>query len=145
MSTEFLIKFVAKKASFLFSYKKLNEILCSGKVYVRIYDENGKIMKGVLDCYELEKVCDVIESQKNKPMLVNCYYYYWPTKQFPTVSSKLIKKNGIEWYLIYDRDGGLSVRQNSWVESYHFLLAEIFAEDGFVWNGKCKIEIYCYT
>uniref|UniRef100_A0AC35G979 BTB domain-containing protein n=1 Tax=Panagrolaimus sp. PS1159 TaxID=55785 RepID=A0AC35G979_9BILA len=45
MSIEFLVKFV-----------------------VRIYDKNGKIMKGVLNCHEMEKVCDVIDSQKNKPL-----------------------------------------------------------------------------
>uniref|UniRef100_A0A914Q0A9 BACK domain-containing protein n=1 Tax=Panagrolaimus davidi TaxID=227884 RepID=A0A914Q0A9_9BILA len=144
MSIEFLNKFVAKKASFLFSGEKLNEVLSSalGKVYVRIYDENGKIMKGVLNCVEMEKVCDVIESQKNE---YNCYCH-WPTKQpIPTVPSKLIKRHGIEWYLIYDCFGDLTVVQYSCIGKYHYLLAVMFAEDGFVWKKKCKIEIYRYT
>uniref|UniRef100_A0A914PF53 BACK domain-containing protein n=1 Tax=Panagrolaimus davidi TaxID=227884 RepID=A0A914PF53_9BILA len=119
MSIEFLIKFV-----------------------VRIYDENGKIMKGVLNCHEMEKVCDVIESQKNK---VTCYYF-WPTKQPKTnVPSKLIKRHEIEWYLIYDKDGDLNVRRNIYLENNQYLLAEMFAEDGFVLKSKCKIEIYRYA
>uniref|UniRef100_A0AC35GFS8 Uncharacterized protein n=1 Tax=Panagrolaimus sp. PS1159 TaxID=55785 RepID=A0AC35GFS8_9BILA len=149
MSTEFLIKFVAKKASFLFSGEKLNEILFSAhdKVYVRIYDETGKIMKGLLDCYELEKVCDVIESQKNKPMMENSYCCtFWYTNQsIPTVPCKLIKRHGIEWYLLYNRCGDLDVVQKSCILNHHYLLAEMFAEDGFVLNRKCKIEIYRYT
>uniref|UniRef100_A0A914PQZ7 BTB domain-containing protein n=1 Tax=Panagrolaimus davidi TaxID=227884 RepID=A0A914PQZ7_9BILA len=145
MSIEFLIKFVVTKASFLFSGEKLGGILSSahGKVYVRICDENGKIMKGVLICHEMEKVCDVIESQKNIPWINN---YYWPTNQsIPTVPSKLIKRHGIEWYLIYDTWGDLAVKKNPCITNNHCLLAEMFADDGFVRNGNCKIEIYRYT
>uniref|UniRef100_A0AC35FYJ9 Uncharacterized protein n=2 Tax=Panagrolaimus sp. PS1159 TaxID=55785 RepID=A0AC35FYJ9_9BILA len=50
MSIEFLLKFIAKKASFLFSLEELLENLsfARGKVCVRIYDRNGKIIKGFL-------------------------------------------------------------------------------------------------
>uniref|UniRef100_A0A914YST6 BTB domain-containing protein n=1 Tax=Panagrolaimus superbus TaxID=310955 RepID=A0A914YST6_9BILA len=144
MNIEFLIKFVVKK-SFLFSGDKLSDILWSarGKVYVKIFDANNKIMKGILNCPDIEKIGEVIQSQKN---IIYGSDYSWKTRQAkPSAPSKIIKKSTIEWYLIYDGSGDLAVKHGRKVEDDHYILAEMYAEDGFFLTRKCKIEIYRYA
>uniref|UniRef100_A0A914QN17 BTB domain-containing protein n=1 Tax=Panagrolaimus davidi TaxID=227884 RepID=A0A914QN17_9BILA len=140
MNSEFIIRFVVKK-SFLFSGDELSDILWSArdKVYVKIFDQKGKMLKGVLNCVEKDKIGDTIASQKNK----NCLDGVWPTKQrIPTVPSKLIKRHGIEWYLLYDSCGDLAVKRQSEVRYSDYLLAELIEEKGFVRDNFSKIYIY---
>uniref|UniRef100_A0A914PQQ3 BTB domain-containing protein n=1 Tax=Panagrolaimus davidi TaxID=227884 RepID=A0A914PQQ3_9BILA len=141
ISIDFLIKFVVKESSFLFSPAELSEILWVARcnVCVKITDGNGKIMKGVLNCNETGKISDVIASQKGEPLIAD---YYWQTRQpEPNVPSKLIKKDGIEWYLFYDSFGDLCVRRQSKVDDGDYLLAELFTEGEFILNEKCRIEV----
>uniref|UniRef100_A0AC35EWT2 BTB domain-containing protein n=1 Tax=Panagrolaimus sp. PS1159 TaxID=55785 RepID=A0AC35EWT2_9BILA len=142
MSLNFLIKFVAKK-SFLFSGDEFSDILWTArnKPNVIIVDENGKTMKGVLNCVEMDKLCDAIDSQKNKS-----YDSYWRTSQpIPRVPSKIIKNDGIEWYLVYDSSGNLAVKRRSEICTNHYLLAELFAENGFLLRYHCKIYLNRYA
>uniref|UniRef100_A0A914Q953 Homing endonuclease LAGLIDADG domain-containing protein n=1 Tax=Panagrolaimus davidi TaxID=227884 RepID=A0A914Q953_9BILA len=56
--------------------------------------------------------------------------------------NKLVKNEKIDWYLFYNHNGNrLAIKQRENVYDYHYLLAEMFAEDGFILNTKCKIEI----
>uniref|UniRef100_A0AC34GP32 BTB domain-containing protein n=1 Tax=Panagrolaimus sp. ES5 TaxID=591445 RepID=A0AC34GP32_9BILA len=95
MSYEFIIKFVVRNIIFLFTGDELRDLLLAarGKVYVRIFDENGTMMKGFLDCLEVKKVADVIRSQKSVFRSTN----YWDTKQQkPSEPSKITKNDKID-------------------------------------------------
>uniref|UniRef100_A0AC34GP91 Uncharacterized protein n=1 Tax=Panagrolaimus sp. ES5 TaxID=591445 RepID=A0AC34GP91_9BILA len=143
MSDEFIYKFVCVK-SFLFIGRELGDIFRAAfdKVYVRIFDENRTMMKGFLNCPEVKKVADVIQLQKDVLRSRN----YWPTKQQkPSESSKITKNDKINWYLIYDNDGDLGYKHRKELNDSDYILAEMFAEDGFKFYQKNKtIEIYQY-
>uniref|UniRef100_A0AC34FE87 BTB domain-containing protein n=1 Tax=Panagrolaimus sp. ES5 TaxID=591445 RepID=A0AC34FE87_9BILA len=140
MNVEFIINFVVLK-SFLFTGPELRDILLSawGKVYVRVIDSNEKILKGILDCPDIDKVVAVIKSQKNV-----LRHTYWKTNQpKPSTPSKLNKNDEIELYLVYDIDGDLALKRRNCIKISDYILAEMFAEDGFIFdNTYKKIEVY---
>uniref|UniRef100_A0AC34FS11 BTB domain-containing protein n=1 Tax=Panagrolaimus sp. ES5 TaxID=591445 RepID=A0AC34FS11_9BILA len=137
------------KKSFLFSGDELSDILCArSKVFVKVIDVNGKVMKGELQCGHSEKFADIILSQKNtnSSFLQNGGgYCYWNTERSkPSTPSKLTKSDKIEWYLVYDEDGDLAVGHRHDIgDSY--LLAEMSAENGFKLSKGCKIESFCFA
>uniref|UniRef100_A0A914QZI0 Uncharacterized protein n=1 Tax=Panagrolaimus davidi TaxID=227884 RepID=A0A914QZI0_9BILA len=100
-------------------------------------------MKGELQCDEMNKVVDVIKSQKNKCCRSGCSNYcWWPIKEHkPSTPCKLVKNDKIDWYLVYNFQGYLAIEHRENIYNYHYLLAEMFADDGFILNTKCKIEI----
>uniref|UniRef100_A0AC34F6U2 BTB domain-containing protein n=1 Tax=Panagrolaimus sp. ES5 TaxID=591445 RepID=A0AC34F6U2_9BILA len=144
MNVEFLIKFVVKK-SFLFSGEELSDILWAarGKVYVKVIDANGNILKGLLNCPEMDKVGDAIQSQKDILYDTdNC----WKTKQtIPSEPSKITENASTIWYLVYDLNGDLALKHKNVLNCTHYILAEMVAESGFYITSKCKIEIYRYA
>uniref|UniRef100_A0A914PVG1 BTB domain-containing protein n=1 Tax=Panagrolaimus davidi TaxID=227884 RepID=A0A914PVG1_9BILA len=112
MGTKFLATVVYRKA-FLFTDDELHNILLAhiGNK-VQIVDENGKKMKGEIQCNEIKNVVDVIKSQKNVYPSISCGYYYWNTKQSkPSTPSKLIINEKIDWYLVYDSDGDIAIKR----------------------------------
>uniref|UniRef100_A0AC34GNZ7 BTB domain-containing protein n=1 Tax=Panagrolaimus sp. ES5 TaxID=591445 RepID=A0AC34GNZ7_9BILA len=141
MSEDFLLNFVVRK-SFFCAGPELSDILDAArdKVYVRVFDINGKMMKGVLDCPDIDKVVDVIKSQKD----ICSNMYFWETRQEkPTAPSKLTINEKTEWLLVYDIEGDLALRRPAGGNQTDYILAEMVAEDGFH-PLKCKIEVYQY-
>uniref|UniRef100_A0A914Q7T7 BTB domain-containing protein n=1 Tax=Panagrolaimus davidi TaxID=227884 RepID=A0A914Q7T7_9BILA len=148
MNSVFLIKFVVKK-SFLFSGDELSDILwASNKLFAKVTDKNGKVMKGEIQCGDAEWVTNIIQSVKNRA-------FYEPDHDIcrwdtvlprPSKPSKLIKSDKVEWYLIYDdydtEDIGITITSQEMVIDEDYLIAEMSAEDGFELSEDCKIEIY---
>uniref|UniRef100_A0A914QLS0 BTB domain-containing protein n=1 Tax=Panagrolaimus davidi TaxID=227884 RepID=A0A914QLS0_9BILA len=141
MDVDFLTFFVVKQTD-IFTIPQLRDILWARSgVRVQITDENGKKMKGELRCDEMKRVVDEIKSLKNKCcFLRNGTFPYWQTtQQKPSTPSKLIKNEKTDWYLVYNRIGlVVTHRENI---CWDYLLAEMLAEDGFVLNEKCEIDI----
>uniref|UniRef100_A0A914Q0V1 BACK domain-containing protein n=1 Tax=Panagrolaimus davidi TaxID=227884 RepID=A0A914Q0V1_9BILA len=144
MSVDYLVFFVVKQTD-IFTVSELRNFLwaSSGARVVQITDENGKKMKGELRCDEIKKVVDEIKSQKNIYCYFGCSAYcYWETIQSkPTTPSKLIENEKVDWYLIYDSGGDIAIMHRENISDRDYLLAEMFADDGFILNEKCKIEI----
>uniref|UniRef100_A0A914Y2D4 BACK domain-containing protein n=1 Tax=Panagrolaimus superbus TaxID=310955 RepID=A0A914Y2D4_9BILA len=140
MDLDFIVKFVWQK-SFLFSDEELKKlILDQSKVHVIIIDGDTKVMKGVLQCPDMEKVIDVIREQTF--CVSRSLYYYWDAKQpKPSTPSKLNKDESIEWYLLYDKNGNLAIKHCDEVLDDDYLLAEMFADQDFGFHGVCKIQI----
>uniref|UniRef100_A0AC35F3H2 BTB domain-containing protein n=1 Tax=Panagrolaimus sp. PS1159 TaxID=55785 RepID=A0AC35F3H2_9BILA len=147
MNSVFLIKFVVKK-SFLFSGDELSDILwASNKVFAKVTDENGKIMKGEIQCGDTEWVSNVIQSVKNQ----GCdyavpYHCRWNTVlPRPSKPSKLIRNDTVQWYLLYDDNSeeiGIKIASHEVVYAQDYLIAEMSAEDGFELSEDCTIDIY---
>uniref|UniRef100_A0A914P4J4 Uncharacterized protein n=1 Tax=Panagrolaimus davidi TaxID=227884 RepID=A0A914P4J4_9BILA len=98
-------------------------------------------MKGEVQCDEMETVANDIQSVKSMPSEWDYGYAYWYTNQpLPSKPSKLIKRDTIEWYLVYDNDRNLAVVYHDELLDDYYLLAEMVAEDGFDISGPCKIE-----
>uniref|UniRef100_A0AC34EZE6 BTB domain-containing protein n=1 Tax=Panagrolaimus sp. ES5 TaxID=591445 RepID=A0AC34EZE6_9BILA len=113
------------------------------KFIVKIIGKNGKVIKGQLQCPNVNKVAAAILSRLNITCTKeNSSYCYWKTRQpKPTEASQLIKNENIDWYLIYDHDGDIAYKHRSMIIRYDYLLAEMVAEDHFEIDGYCKIEI----
>uniref|UniRef100_A0A914QT20 Uncharacterized protein n=1 Tax=Panagrolaimus davidi TaxID=227884 RepID=A0A914QT20_9BILA len=108
---------------------------------VKIVDENGKIMKGEVQYDKMETVANDIQAVKSMPnKRCNRYIYWDATRPLPSKPSKLIKKDTIQWYLVYELDGDLAVMHHDELRDKDYLLAEMVAEDGFEISGSCKIE-----
>uniref|UniRef100_A0A914QZH0 Uncharacterized protein n=1 Tax=Panagrolaimus davidi TaxID=227884 RepID=A0A914QZH0_9BILA len=98
-------------------------------------------MKGEVQCDEMEIVANDIQSVKSMPNTRGTTYICWNARQLlPSKPSKLIKKDAIQWYLIYDVEGDLAVIHHDELLDYDYLLAEMVAEDDFDISGPCKIE-----
>uniref|UniRef100_A0A914Q187 BTB domain-containing protein n=1 Tax=Panagrolaimus davidi TaxID=227884 RepID=A0A914Q187_9BILA len=138
MRIDFLTFFVAKQTN-IFTVSELRDILWDGsRVHVHIIDENGKKIKGELKCDEMNKAVDEIKSLKYKC----CFFPYWRTiRQKSLTPSKYIKNEKIDWYLVYCSRGYLVITHRENISDSDYLLAEMFADDGFILNEKCKIEI----
>uniref|UniRef100_A0A914PSL9 BTB domain-containing protein n=1 Tax=Panagrolaimus davidi TaxID=227884 RepID=A0A914PSL9_9BILA len=145
MDTVFFIKFVSRKY-YIFSDDDWDKILYArSRFYVQISDENGKKMKGELQCTEMKYVVDIIKSQKDMPCFTFRYSssHFWNTKkQKPKTPSKLVKNKNIGWYLVLNSAGDISIKRGNGLHESDYLLAEMFAEDGFILNTNCKIEVY---
>uniref|UniRef100_A0A914Q3M9 BTB domain-containing protein n=1 Tax=Panagrolaimus davidi TaxID=227884 RepID=A0A914Q3M9_9BILA len=143
MGIDFLTFFVVKKTD-IFTVSELRDILWDRtRVHVHVTDENGKKMKGEIQCYEMNKIVDEIKSLKNKCCSFGySTYCYWQTeRQKPSTPSKLIKSEKIDWYLVYDFERDIAIKHRENINDFNYLLAEMFAGDGFIINEKCKIEI----
>uniref|UniRef100_A0AC34GI35 Uncharacterized protein n=1 Tax=Panagrolaimus sp. ES5 TaxID=591445 RepID=A0AC34GI35_9BILA len=152
MKNEFLIKFVASKP-FLFSGNELSDALWNRYTEppytVSIIDENGKMMKGVLNCSDNEKMFQVFKSKRNEKLVQNnCYLFsghlcqpYWRLQQplTPLPKSNLITNDSISRYLVLDDSNLLLyVKETVHLKQNDILLAELHAEDGFQLKN-CKI------
>uniref|UniRef100_A0AC34GX28 BTB domain-containing protein n=1 Tax=Panagrolaimus sp. ES5 TaxID=591445 RepID=A0AC34GX28_9BILA len=126
-----LMKFEMMDADFLIKY------------VVKIIDENGKLMTGVLQCTDTEKIAAVISLNKNYDFISdNGLYVYWRTNQpIPSTPSKLIINESVDWYLVYDKYGDISVKQRFVLQKSDYLLAEMFTENGFEFCQNCKMFI----
>uniref|UniRef100_A0AC34EZG8 BTB domain-containing protein n=1 Tax=Panagrolaimus sp. ES5 TaxID=591445 RepID=A0AC34EZG8_9BILA len=141
MSSKFLIEYIVRK-SFLFTDEELQRMLWTqNKIFVTVTDENGKIMKGELQCHENDKVAAVIQSMKD----ISCdliLYCFWPTQQpKPIQPSKIIESESVDWYLVYDGEGDLAVKHRDMLRDRNYLLAEMFAPNGFELSKNCKINV----
>uniref|UniRef100_A0A914PV01 BTB domain-containing protein n=1 Tax=Panagrolaimus davidi TaxID=227884 RepID=A0A914PV01_9BILA len=124
----------------MIKFEKMNHIFLI-KFVVKIVDKNGKTMKGEVQYDEMETVANDIQSVKSMPNETCNRYIYWVTQQpLPSKPSKLIKKDTIQWYLVYDDEGDLAVIHHDKLLDVDYLLAEMVAEDGFEISGPCKIE-----
>uniref|UniRef100_A0AC34G1I7 BTB domain-containing protein n=1 Tax=Panagrolaimus sp. ES5 TaxID=591445 RepID=A0AC34G1I7_9BILA len=148
MSDVFFIKFVVKRSSLFFSDEELSEMLWSrNNKSVKIIDENGKIMKGELQCDIIDQVAEDIELNKDECCMdFDGKYFYWGTKKpNPSTPSKLTKSDKIEWYLVYDWYGDIAIKHQNELENRDYLLAEMVAEDRFQLSANCKIEAFCFA
>uniref|UniRef100_A0A914PZY7 Uncharacterized protein n=1 Tax=Panagrolaimus davidi TaxID=227884 RepID=A0A914PZY7_9BILA len=98
-------------------------------------------MKGEVQCDEMETVANDIQSVKSMLSVTCDRNIYWETKQLlPSKPSKLIKRDTIQWYLVYDWEGDLAAIHHDELEDEDYLLAEMVAQDGFDIFGPCEIE-----
>uniref|UniRef100_A0AC34FA17 BTB domain-containing protein n=1 Tax=Panagrolaimus sp. ES5 TaxID=591445 RepID=A0AC34FA17_9BILA len=134
IDSNLLIKFIERNP-FLFTDEELQKLLLTlNKVYVKVIDENGKIMKGQLQCPDIEQVADTIIRLENV-MCCRIYdlsYHFWETRQpQPVEPSKLIQIESVEWYLVYDCDGDIAIKKRSQLDNEDYLLAEMIVEEEF--------------
>uniref|UniRef100_A0A914QT53 Uncharacterized protein n=1 Tax=Panagrolaimus davidi TaxID=227884 RepID=A0A914QT53_9BILA len=100
-------------------------------------------MKGEVQYDEMETLANDIESVKSMPNENGDRSIYWDRdikQPLPSKPSELIKKDTIQWYLVYDMEGDLAVMHHDALVVDDYLLAEMVAEDGFEISGPCKIE-----
>lgn len=103
------------------------------------------LMKGELQCDDLENVVANIQRKKNisRKNADGTFCNWGLAHTRPSTPSKLIKNDETKWYLVYDGSGFLgAIHQNRLIES-DYLLAEMFAEDGFELISGCKIHVSC--
>uniref|UniRef100_A0A914NX88 Uncharacterized protein n=1 Tax=Panagrolaimus davidi TaxID=227884 RepID=A0A914NX88_9BILA len=102
-------------------------------------------MKGEIQCDNDERVATDIQSVKDKPAnRMYADYFYWSINGTrPSTPSKLSENEKIKWYLLYDTNDNIAVRSRERVWYRDYLLAEMFAEDGFSLSTHCKIEVFC--
>uniref|UniRef100_A0AC35F6A7 BTB domain-containing protein n=1 Tax=Panagrolaimus sp. PS1159 TaxID=55785 RepID=A0AC35F6A7_9BILA len=156
MKYTFLMQFVANKA-FLFSGDRLAEILSpDDRLFVKVIDKNGKIMKGEVQCDDIEIIAASIQSVKGARSFSHnsvenphrtSRFHWIPNESKPLKPSKLIKSKKVEWYLVYDNNGDfvISKRDDLYLfddndNENDYLLAEMYAENGFVGLDECKLE-----
>uniref|UniRef100_A0A914Z9M1 BTB domain-containing protein n=1 Tax=Panagrolaimus superbus TaxID=310955 RepID=A0A914Z9M1_9BILA len=140
MNLEFIMIFVVSKSFFLFSGNELSNMLLKSRNVVTITDKNGKMMKGVLNCDNNEKISHMIQAKKNE---IATSGFYWTLDKSFKPSSKLVKNPSIKWYLVFCVNHKydlyyLVIRQIDTIEMGDIILAEMIAEDGFELKN-CKI------
>uniref|UniRef100_A0A914QF58 BTB domain-containing protein n=1 Tax=Panagrolaimus davidi TaxID=227884 RepID=A0A914QF58_9BILA len=125
-----------------FNFKLMDKYFRNDFVF-RIINKNGKIMKGQLQCPDDEIIADIIKLQKNS--YGSCYsdgYCYWNSKKSNLTKPCILKKDdNIKWYLFFDFKQDIAIIPRKCVSDETYLLAEMFAENGFILDSYCKIEV----
>uniref|UniRef100_A0A914Q782 Uncharacterized protein n=1 Tax=Panagrolaimus davidi TaxID=227884 RepID=A0A914Q782_9BILA len=97
--------------------------------------------------------CDLSRKQKHEIELIksligresdnkHSVFIYWHTNcTEPSTPSPLKKRDGVQWHLIYFKDGDIGGRRSSELNDSYFLIAEMFAEKDFFVTQYCKIKI----
>uniref|UniRef100_A0A914Q9N1 Uncharacterized protein n=1 Tax=Panagrolaimus davidi TaxID=227884 RepID=A0A914Q9N1_9BILA len=141
----FLHTFVVKKG-FIFSYDELSDILenSKGNFKVKITNENNQILSCILprDSNSIKDIISLKFSQAVNGFPNNWLYWEETTFKYPSIPSQLKKRDDIEWYLVYYKDGRLGIRSPSLIDEDFYLIAEMSAEtSAFELSEKCVIEV----
>uniref|UniRef100_A0AC35GNJ1 Uncharacterized protein n=1 Tax=Panagrolaimus sp. PS1159 TaxID=55785 RepID=A0AC35GNJ1_9BILA len=104
-------------------------------------------MKGEIQCEDTKWVSNIIQSVKNQgcDYAQSDYCCWYTVLPKPSKSSKLIKGDKAEWYLLYDdrcEDIGITIANQELVYDEDYLIAEMSAEYGFELSEDCKIVVY---
>uniref|UniRef100_A0AC35FCU9 BTB domain-containing protein n=1 Tax=Panagrolaimus sp. PS1159 TaxID=55785 RepID=A0AC35FCU9_9BILA len=157
MKIKFFNDFIVQKR-FIFTDDEFNEILQKRiHVLVKVTDGRGKSMNGKFRCDQIKNIDALIQSVRiDHPSYVfdynpgECPTITWdifPTQPKLPMPSKLFKNDNIEFYVVLMDYGGYWVialkKRRSLLDS-DYLLAEMFAEDGFNYGISFdhKIEFF---
>uniref|UniRef100_A0AC35F844 BTB domain-containing protein n=1 Tax=Panagrolaimus sp. PS1159 TaxID=55785 RepID=A0AC35F844_9BILA len=146
-----LIKFKSMNSVFLIQFVGDDILWASNKLFAKVTDKNGKIMKGEIQCEDTKWVSNVIQSVKNRGCdQAEIDFCYWktvlPSLPEPEYNVTLTKNDKVEWYLLIDLfscgnyDDGIIITNLVFDEDYS--IAEMSVEDGFEFSEDCKIDIY---